>query len=272
MALTPFFASEADVPEAFRAEYIEKTIGEGDVAKKVWMLDVTPTEGFALENVAGLTSALGRLKENTPKLKAFTDLNMSAADIANAVAELETLKASTGDNEAAAVKNAREELERLKTQHESAIEESKKPLQQQMSVFQTQLEEVLLTQALTKAIVDAGGGETLDLLVPALRPYTRTRIDEDTQKVVAEVIDDTGQNARIGTDLKPFTFEALVAEKKALPAFAPAFPADGASGRGGESGGGGAGGGNEGSQAYTEQQIADMPQAEFEKLRMEGRI
>lgn len=270
MALKPFFEKADDIPEELRSEYVEKTVGEGDSAKKVFMLDVTPTEGFALENVRGLTSALSKLKENTPRLKAYEDLGMQPTAIANALAEYETLKAASGENETEAVKKAREELERMKTQHESAIEESNKPLQQQISVYQKQLEEVLLNQALTKAIVDAGGGEALDLLVPALKPYTRTRTDEETKQIVAEVIDEEG-NARIGTDLKPFGFAALVAEKKGLPAFAPAFPADGASGRGGDRSAGVSDGGS-GTNTYTEEQIAKMPQAEYAKLREEGKI
>lgn len=77
MALLPFVRDINQVPEAFRGEYRQDAQG-------VWRLDVTPTEGYALENISGLRTALdterGKVAKMGERLKGWDGLDRSQVD------------------------------------------------------------------------------------------------------------------------------------------------------------------------------------------------
>jgi len=263
MALKAFYSTQDEVPEALREQYVEAKVGD----KSIFKLDVEQVGGWDLQDIAGLTSTVGRLKEQTPRLKAFEDLSLSPTDLRTTIDELATLRESGGKSESERNTRLLQDIDGLKTGRDKGITDATAPLQTRVDALVNQLENILVHTALTESIAKAGGGEALELLRPALARFVQTSTDDDTNEMRALVIDDEG-HPRIGGDLLPFTFDALVDEKKQLPAFAPAFVGSGQSGRGTD----GDGERKNQSTPMTEDQIASMSQAEYKQAREPGGV
>ena len=79
MALRPFFESQDEIPAELREHYAPDASGER------YVLQVAGADGWAVEDVAGLKSALGKLKDRAAqaesRVKRFeTALGENAAD------------------------------------------------------------------------------------------------------------------------------------------------------------------------------------------------
>ena len=260
MALPPFVDSLEQVPEGLQSHYAE------DADSGRYILSVQAEEGYALENVSGLKSTLGKLKERVQKaetaLKTYADLDMNAEEISSNLSELQSLRESRGD-EGAEITALKQQLEGMRQQSKAEVEKAIAPIAGKLDARTHQLKEVTIVNELRKAIVEGGGNPTL--LVPALLPSVKAE-ESDDGRISPVVIDAEGTPRVQGASLEPMTFTALVDEIKSNPDFAAAFQATGASG------GGTPARVNNNSSSVTADQISNMSMAEYKKARADGVI
>ena len=273
--IAPQFDNAEDIPTettvTVKPEDYKKDPNTGKM-----VLEVVEADGFAYENISGLRSTLERLKTDNKtgvaSLKPFQDLGMDPAALTAALDELKGLKAAAGQDETEQVATLKAEIETIKEGHREAankaVQEAIAPLEAKLGAAQGQARSLTVDAQLTTAISEAGG--SIPLLKPALMREVKSEVNDDgTIKVT--IINPTDQTERIGTGTDAMTFEQLVAEKKELPEYAPAFSAEDASGGGGQGGGGGGGGGG-GAGKLTVAQVEALTPTEYVKAREEGRI
>lgn len=222
MALAALVSKEdhAKLPEGIRGEYAEK---DGK-----FVLQVTAVDGYALEDVSGLKTALGRERDTKASLeksmKAFEGMDAAAAKAA--LAKVGEMANWTPEGK------VKEQIEALKAQ---LVEKHLKELGEKDGLLKTrtsQLHEVLVTSAATEAIAKAGGN--LKLLLPHVE--RQIKADEVNGKMVAIVVDENGTtriSPKAGTT-SPMTIMELVETMKLSQDYAVAFPGSGASGTGGK--------------------------------------
>jgi hypothetical protein len=219
MALKAKLPNLNGLPEAIQALYRQ----EGET----FILDVEPADGFALEDVTNLKSALGRQKTEIDSLK--------------------TKVASFGDIDPDKAKTALKKLEELGTLDpaELAKERIKVAIQQQQEQFNTQLsakdqELNTLTQHLTTVMVDqaataalAAKGGNVRLLLPHVKSMARV-VKGDDGKFGVQVVDGAGHPRIVASKngTTNMTLEELVAEMSASQDFAAAFTSQSRSGGG----------------------------------------
>lgn len=217
------------VPEAVRGFYKE--------ADGKFILDVEPVDGYALEDVAGLKSTLGKEMTLRKKLEKdvvkFKDIDPDKAR--DALAKLEEL--SSIDPTKEADKIASTKFEAAKTQllekHNGEIQTREARIGQLTKT----VENLLIDQAATVAIAEAKG--SIELLIPHVKAHTRVR--EADGKYFVDVVDKDG-NARIGNSKgDPMTINDFVQELRKSETFGRAFDGSGQSGSGTRPGNGGGG-------------------------------
>lgn len=216
------------VPEAIRGFYQEH---DGK-----FILQVEPVDGYALEDVAGLKSTLGKELTLRKKLEKdvlkFKDIDPEKAR--DALAKLEELSSIDPAKEADKIANTK--FEAAKAQ---LLERHNGELQSRdgkIGKLTKTVESLLIDQAATAALADAKG--SVDLLLPHVQRHTRVRENDDGTYVV-EVIDKSG-NSRIGNGKgDPMTIKELVQEMRHSESFGRAFEGSGQSGGGTPPGGGG---------------------------------
>lgn len=223
MAYKAFYPSDSEVPEDQREHYAQDASG-------AWVLQVEG-EGWAVENIAGLRSTLGKLKDRSAaaeaQLKAFQAIGRQPADIAAAIAELDDLRASTTSNDRTA--ELQRQLEQARAASQAQVEKAVAPLQSQLEARTSQVKRLLIDSALSAAIAAEGG--SVDLMQPVLS--SRIRVDaNDAGELVPVVVDGEGAPRYVGSDLRPMTIAEMVVEAKSQPSYAVAFAAPGSSGGG----------------------------------------
>lgn len=205
------------VNESYRDLY--KDNGNG-----AFVLNVEPVDGFALENVNGLKTALSSERsasqEYKGKLSAYEGIDAAAAR--DALAKIEKFKGL--DPEVHADKIAEERVNLIKGQIQSEFEEKSTAITQENE----QLRNALLGQSFQseaiKAIADNDGNATL--LMPILKNMIKT--DFVDGKVQVHVIGEDGK-PRIKDHVNnvPFSVSDLVAELRTNEAYGGAFKAQG---------------------------------------------
>jgi hypothetical protein len=231
MALKALVETIDLVPEDARGFYKE--------ADGKFILDVESVDGFALEDVSGLKNTLGKEMTLRKKLEKdvikFKDIDPDKAR--DALARLEEL--GNIDPAKDADKIVAERLEAAKRQLLEKHGEELKTRDGRIGQLTKTVESLLIDQAATVALAEAKG--SVELLLPHVQRHTRVR--EDGDRFVVEVVDKDG-NARIGNSKgDPMTIADLVQEMRKSEAFGRAFDGDGQSGSGmppnksGESGG-----------------------------------
>jgi DNA-directed RNA polymerase subunit F len=221
MALKAVVEKVDDLAESIRPLYQEK---EGR-----FVLDVEPIDGFALEDVAGLKSTLGKELTKRKQLEKdfakFKDLDPDKAR--EAIVKLEELGNIDPLKEADKIVD-----QRLKAATGQLVEKHTKELDQERARstrLQKAFESTLIDQAATAALAEAKG--SVELLLPHVQRHTRVRELDDGRHVV-EVIDKDG-TVRIGNSKgDPMTITDLVQEMKKSEAFGRAFDGSGQSGSG----------------------------------------
>jgi len=221
MALKAVLEKVDDLPESVRAFYQEK---EGK-----FVLDVESVDGFALEDVAGLKSTLGkeltRRKQLEKDFAKFKDIDPDKAR--EALVRLEELGNIDPLKEADKIVD-----QRLKAATGQLVEKHTKELdveRARSARLQKAFEATLIDQAATAALAEAKG--SVELLLPHVQRHTRVRELDDGRHVV-EVIDKDG-TVRIGNSKgDPMTITDLVQEMKKSDAFGRAFDGTGQSGSG----------------------------------------
>lgn len=210
--------------EALRKEYK----ADGDA----FIIDVVAAEGYDLQNIAGLTSALSKLKgENSAQkaqLKAF-EVDGEALD---PVAAAKALKRVT-ELEALDPKKLAEE------QVKSALEQAKVGFQKELGAVKARAEllegnlrGVMVDQVATAALAAKGGN--VKLLLPHVR--SALKMVEEDGKFKVKVLGADG-NPRIvvaNGSAVDMTIEDLVGEMAGSQDFGAAFSAKGAPGPGGK--------------------------------------
>ncbi|MCO4316334.1 hypothetical protein M8997_003995 [Phyllobacterium sp. 21LDTY02-6] len=254
MALKAILASLEGVDDATKALYVEK---DGK-----FVLDVEPVDGFSLEDVSGLKTALGKERTTREKLEKdvvkFKDLDPDKAR--TALLELEELKKLDPASEADKIANTKFEAAKaqLLQKHEGEMGEIKT----RNGFLESQIGALLIDNAATLALAEAKG--SVDLLLPHVRAHTRVK--EIDGKFVVEVVDKDG-NAKIA-DSKgtPMDIKGLVAEMRQSDTFGRAFEASGNTGTGKQPGNGGGGGQQKGNFGGTREERAAAIAAKFPDL------
>lgn len=220
MALKAILDSIDQAPEAFRSEYTEK---DGK-----FLLSVEAVGGYALEDVSGLKSALGKERTTREGLEKqvvkFKDLDPDKA--LAALTELEELKKLDPASEADKIANTKFEAAKsqLLDKHQGEI----KGLSDRNGFLSGTIDGLVREQRATAAIANAKG--SVDLLLPHVLKNTRT-VEKDG-KFAVEVIDAAG-NIRIADGQgNAMTIDDLVAEMRKTETYARAFDGDGHTGSG----------------------------------------
>lgn len=223
--LKPIYESADDIPENLKEYYAESDAGG-------YILSVSDESGYALENVQGLKSTLGKLKDRATKaeegLKQFSAIGRSPQELAEALSQLESMQISQGE-ESEAISRMKAELESVKRSARENVEKATAPIQSLADARMEQIKDLLIDSQLQNAIIEAGGNPRL--LMPILKNEVRARTDEEG-KVVVEIVDGEGTPRIKGQDLTPMGFADLVAERRNDPDLAVAFKANGHSGGG----------------------------------------
>ncbi|ODT09445.1 MAG: hypothetical protein ABS35_42970 [Kaistia sp. SCN 65-12] len=255
MALKALLASLDGIDDATKALYVEK---DGK-----FILDVETVEGFALEDVSGLKTALGKertARENAERLTAaFKDIDPAKAK--EALAKVEEWGNLDPSKEADKIANSK--FEAAKTQLLEKHTGELTSRDERIGHLTKTVEGLLIDAAATSALAEAKG--SVELLLPHVRAHTRVK--EVDGKFQVEVIDKDG-NAKIA-DSKgtPMDIKGLVAEMRQSEAFGRAFEASGNSGTGKQPGnGGGFGGGKKGDFGGTREERAAAIAAKFPDL------
>jgi len=229
MALTAKLNKEAHgaLSEELQKEYKEETDGN-------FILDVTPIDGLALENVTGLKKTVETLrvseKELTNSVKAQTDAlatekakfaGIDVEQAREAIGKIADIKNWKGEEKIAeavkAVETKNKQLmDDLTTKHKEVVT----GLEKSVTDTRGQLHEEIVTSKITRAIHEADGN--VELLLPHVKNQVRMAQATDG-KFIPEVVYEN-QTPRIGdTDGNPMTITQLIGEMKGKDVFAGAF-------------------------------------------------
>lgn len=146
--------------------------------------NVRPVNGWGFENVGGLKSTLGKLKESDRQLKElqgrFSDLDPDAAR--EAMAKLEELRNAVPEDK---VKDKLSSLEaQLRKKHEAELAEARKQADTYKGLVDTHV-----TDAEALAAISENEGIP-KILLPIIKPHLRPVVEDG--KVVVRVMDETG--------------------------------------------------------------------------------
>lgn len=238
MAIKAIVEKLEDVPESLREHYAPGAAADGTEGK--FVLKVESVGGFALENVDGLKSALGKERTQREKLEKdvvkYKDIDPDKAREALAkLAELGTLDPA---KEADKIANTKFEAAKAQLLEKHGAELTQRD--QRIGQLHKTVETLLVDAAATSALAEAKG--SVELLLPHVRAHTRVK--EVDGKFSVEVVDKDG-NGRIADGKgTPMDIGGLVAEMKKSDTFGRAFEGTGHSGSGAQPNGGSGGGGD----------------------------
>ena len=261
--LKAVYETTDEIPENLREYYAESDAGG-------YILSVSDESGYALENVQGLKSTLGKLKDRATKaeegLKQYSAIGRSPQELAEALQQLESLRITQGE-ESEAISRMKAELDNVKRSARENIEQATAPIQSLADARMEQIKDLLIDSQLQNAIIEAGGNPRL--LMPILKNEVRARTDEDG-KVIVEIVDADGTPRVKGKDLAPMGFSDLVAERRNDPDLAVAFKANGHSGGGTTPDSTARQGGAR--REFTPEEVASMSLSEYRQAREQGLI
>jgi hypothetical protein len=219
MALKAILEKIDDAPEALREHYTEQ---DGK-----FVLSVEPVGGYALEDVSGLKSALGKertTRENLEKeVVKYKDLDPDRARAA--LAELDELKKIDPSKEADKIANGKFEAAKVQLleQHTKEV----KAKDDRIATLTGAVDGLTRKQQATLALAEAKG--SVELLLPHVLAHTRVK-EADDGSFSVEVVDAAG-NVRIAdAQGTPMDVKGLVAEMRKSETFARAFDGDGHTG------------------------------------------
>lgn len=235
MALKAIVENLDSVPEAIRGEYTEQSGSDG---KKFFQLNVESVNGYSLENVSGLRSALEKERsangEKDKRLAKFGDLDPDKAKEAiGKVAEMANWTPET---------KVKEQMEAREKQLSEKHAKELKDWQEKHIGLNSQLESLLVDHAATAAL---GQHELLPGGAKILMPHIKAQIKifDESGKKIAKVVnaDGTPKISNKSGSVGDMTIEEFIAEMKTSPDYALAFKGSGASGSGASGGQGGGG-------------------------------
>lgn len=210
------------LPEPLAAEYEAQEDGR-------FRLKVEGSDGFELENVAGLKSGLEKERARrlalTEAAAKFEGIDPEAAR--EALARVEELRSVDPAKQAEVL--ASEKIKGIEKQFAEQHSKAMTPVVAERDSLKAQLTTLLVDQAASAAINAARG--SVDLLLPHVLKYAKVS-EVEPGRFAVQVLNDEG-NARIkdasGAD---FEIADLVAEMQENPKFQRAFEATGHTGAG----------------------------------------
>lgn len=232
MAIKAIIAKLEDANENVRSLYRAGTAEEGAEGK--FVLDVEAADGFNLENVSGLKTALSAERSTTGQLrgqlKAFEGLDPEKARAAIAkVEELGTLDPKK-DVDRLVEEKVQAQLGQITERHNGELETERKAREKREALLRT----TLVKDAALNAIIAEKGDP--DLLLPHVLPAIKLDLEEQDDKLVPKIrILDAAGNVRIGDSAGGnMTIEQLVGEMKKHEKFSRLFEGSGHQGTGAE--------------------------------------
>ena len=250
MAFKAAYATDEEIPEHLRDEFVADSEG-------VFRPTIEAVDGWALEDVTGLKSALSKKTGETRTLTTAQKTMEAERDALQVI--IDGHNPGDGDEETAAkIAAIRSQLGETHATELSAVNAN-------VTTLTSQLESALIEQAATAAITNKDIKGNPALLLPIIKNQSRL-VRADDGSVSVEIFDTNGPRMNSAAD--PMSFSDLLTEMKADANYSSAFEGTGASGGGlpARSNGAATGG------SYTEEQVAAMSQAEYAKLRSEGKI
>lgn len=234
MALKAIIDSTDGLSEELKAHYRPGTADEGAEGK--FVLDATPVDGFALENVQGLKTTFGKemteRKRLERELKRFEGIDPDKAK--DALGKVEEWGNLDPKNEADKIANSKFEAAKaqLLLVHQQEVDKR----DQRINHLLGSVDNALRRQEATAAIAEAKG--SVELLLPHV--LSHTRLVEADGKFKIEVVDADGNVQIADGRATPMDLKGLVAQMRASDTFSRAFDGEGHSGSGKEhdSGGG----------------------------------
>lgn len=198
-------------------------------AENGYILNVKPVAGYALENVHGLKTALGKERKRGDELegrfKKFGEIDPEVAS--KAIQELEKYK--NFDPKSEADKLAQEKFKFLEEQLKSKYKEEKDGLLTKLNSIAAQFEKATVESEAVSAISKLEGN--VKLLLPHIKAQIATSIKDDGTFTYT-VVDGNGV-PRIGdSNGSPMTIEQLVSEMRNSDTYAIAFKAQNKTGGG----------------------------------------
>lgn len=220
MAIKAILTAIDQAPEALREHYTER---DGK-----FVLSVDPVDGFALEDVNGLKSALGAERTKREQLERdvikFKDLDPEKAR--EALAKLAEFEGIDPTKEADKIANTK--FEAAKAQLLEKHQADLGALNERNGHLTKTVESLLIDAAATAALAEAKG--SVELLLPHVK--SQVRVKELDGKFTVEVIDAAG-NGRIADGKgTPMDIKGLVAEMRKSKTFAAGFEGSGHEGSG----------------------------------------
>lgn len=217
MDLEPIYTQEEfeSAPEGIRGLY--KAGEDGN-----FRLRVKPKNGWDLQNVAGLSSALNKekaavkqLKQN-PLLSAFGDTPVE--ELQARLAKLEELESMDMNQEVSkqVETRLRNATDAQKAQHNKELQ----ALREKAMKTEAQLQKVLLDGELMSSLTEAGvKKEQAKVLAAYLRPSLKMDIDGSDYKALVM----NGDEVRYNAEARPLSIKELVAEIKSDKSFEDFF-------------------------------------------------
>lgn len=230
MSLKAIIDAVEGLPDGVKEHYTKRDDGK-------FVLSVDPVDGFALEDVTGLKTALGKERTTRERLERdvvkFKDMDPDKAR--EALAKLEEFTSIDPAKEADKIANTKFEAAKaqLLEKHTGEV----KARDERIGHLIKSVESLLIDAAAASALAEAKG--SVELLLPHVRAHTRVK--EADGKFTVEVVDKDG-NARIA-DAKGglMDIKGLVAEMRASETFGRAFEGSGNTGSGKQPGSGSGG-------------------------------
>lgn len=209
MALLPILDSIDSLPEALREHYRK----DGDR----FVLDVTPTDGWKLDDISTLEATLTKerkaRKDAESSLKAWSKLGEDPDEIA---AKLKDADGSKG----ATPKDLEERIRAEREKMQAAFEKEKQAMVTERDKARTKLQQTLLERSISEGLAEhrlaKGGAKAIRSLI-----RERLRVVEDGDDFRVVVLDEDGNEAyskRSGSAGKHMTVaEAIDGVKDELP-------------------------------------------------------
>ncbi|QDP62313.1 MAG: hypothetical protein Unbinned8472contig1000_13 [Prokaryotic dsDNA virus sp.] len=235
MPLDPIVEDINEVDESVRGFYKETDNG--------FMLDVQPKNGFALENVEGLKSALGKERATASELKSKMNKYSALGDTdpSELLSELESLRSLKDlDPNKEADKIAQSKIDSVQKQLVSKHTKELEQIQGSASKYKSQLQKVLIDDAAKSAIIAAGGDErTVAYMLDTVKK--QLTLSETENGFMTQVVDQNGHPVIGDSNGNPQTLKGLVEAMKQDELWMGAFPGRSKSGSGRSSDSAGAG-------------------------------
>ncbi len=221
MALQAILNEEAftGLNDTLKTEYKKRDDGK-------YILDVSAVDGFALDDIKGLKSALAKERQNvsdlTGKLGKFGDLDADKAK--EALEKLEKFNKANPDEK------VKEQIEAIKAQMEEKRKAEVEGLNKKASTYTKEIERLLIEATAAQVIAEQKGNTTL--LMPHIK--SKTRVREDNGQFIVDVLDEKGvpRISPSSGNNSAMSIKELVEEMKSSDTYAPAFEGSGASGGG----------------------------------------